>query len=76
MKILSSHLSQIRRYGPSRGICIIELDSTDNVDEIIKKYTAPCHDLDVHYSNPRCAESFDGFNGNLLIFDMFQEYLD
>ena len=76
MKTLSNNLSQIRKYGPSRGVCVIELDSTDDVNEIIKKYISPRHELEVHYFNPRRLESFNDFKGDLLVFDMFQEYLD
>ena len=76
MKTLLNNLAQTKKYGPSRGVCVIELDSTDNVNEIIKKYTAPCHELAVHYFNPRRLESFNDFKGDLLVFDMFQEYLD
>ena len=53
MKIIFDNCTQTRRYGPSTGKCLIQLESGDNAKEIIKEYTKTREWYERTYSNPQ-----------------------
>lgn len=82
MKIIFDYCRQIEPYRGSSGKCLIELEKDDNVDEIIKEFTAPKEWFEQKYLNPKRVSSYEysvtnkKYEGDLLIFDTRRAYLD
>lgn len=80
-----NYCKQERRYGDSKGKCVLLLEDGDNAEEIIKVFTKKREWYEKEYSNPKIISRYehskwDGsvevFEGKLIEFDTFREYLD
>ena len=85
MKILINYCTQQRRYGDSYGKCVIQLEPGDDADAIIKDFTRKREWWEKTYSNLSRVnhyeyKNWDGsivsFDGDLIVFDTYQTYLD
>lgn len=85
MKRLNEYCTQVRRYGPSKGHAIYEIepgDDEDAIEEFIATMTLTERRWhEIHYSNPQRVTEFRvshilKYKGDLLVFDTDREYLD
>ena len=86
MEVLLDYCVQQKAYGDSYGKCIIRLDNSETIIDVIKKYVEPPREWwQQKYMNPiacRCYSEKLGFYvpktyiGNLVVLDTFQIYLD
>ena len=85
MKELFNYCSQVRRYGPSEGKCLVELEDEETLEDVLNKYVKVKREWhQVRYSNAKEIEEYtrDRFNGpvtykgRLVIMNTNQEYLD
>lgn len=85
MKELVNYCTQERRYGDSRGKCVVQLENGDDADAIIKEYTKAREWYAQTYSNPVRTSHYEhrrwngevqSFDGDLIVFDTYRTYLD
>lgn len=86
MKELLNYCVQAGAYKDSFGKCLVELEGTETIHDVIAKY------IDVkrgrweqHYSNPKLIDKYEKsfytgevkvYKGNLVLMDTKREYLD
>jgi len=85
MKVLLDYCEQKKAYGDSFGKCIISLDNSETIIDVIKKYVEPSREWwQQKYMNPIACRYYTEKNylfaktyiGNLVVLDTFQIYLD
>lgn len=85
MKELFNYCHQVRRYGPSEGECLVELENEETLEDVLNKYVKVKRAwYQVRYSDAKEIEEYtiDRFNepvtykGRLVIMNTNREYLD
>ena len=84
MKKLFDYYHQVRRYGDSEGLCLVELEEGDNKEEIIKEFTKDreWYEQKYHFKEALNRYEYEMFNGirvyegNLLLFQTRRANLD
>ena len=85
VKKLLDYCTQERRYGDSYGKCVIQLEPEDDADAIIKDFTRTRELCEKTYSSPKRVNHYEDktwygqvkvFDGDLIVFDTYQVYLD
>ncbi len=85
MKELFNYCIQVRRYGPSEGKCLVELEDSETLEDVLNKYVKVKREWhQVRYSNAKeittyIEKRYNGditHEGRLVIMDTNREYLD
>lgn len=86
MKVIFDYCTQTKKYGDSRGQCLIQLEESETINDVKAKYVKPQWAwFDVKYSNLKEISTYTEtkwnnekviHNGKLIIMDTFQTYLD
>ena len=85
MKELFNYCNQVRRYGPSEGKCLVELEGEETLEDVLNKYVKVKREWhQVSYSNAKeiTSYTYNSFGeeitieGSLVIMNTNREYLD
>lgn len=90
MIVIFDECKQPKTFADNVGLCLIELESGDDVDSIIKEYTKERPWYERAYSEPRKLSEYkyskydfkqqknvyETITGNLVLFNTFQWFLD
>lgn len=88
MKVIFDECTQAKAYQDSYGTCLVELEPGDNAEIIIGNFTKKREWFEQDYRNPSRRNTFTykkwgngayedvTVNGDLILFDTHQTFLD
>lgn len=86
MKVLENYCQQERPYGDYHGVCAVELDENETIEDVKKKYVDVERDwYETTYSNPREVSEYkqhmcngipEVYRGRIVLMDTTEVFCD